>query len=416
MTTTTDALALISRQLMVKSNKPSLSDTFVDSNILTGGPVSDSTSTLLQIESALAPGNQFRGAQTASLLNYLTPFFTDGAPFRTLLDSLSKADSSCKDPAKHLRLGKDYRNDTFLSIQPAFDLLERGALPAGLAEDLPASARGSALYALASAIRYGACLELVTQTIDGTAELDDEGYTVQRCEVARLGKIRSWQFDASHLSGTLFVDDMKVDIYKFRYDETAGTLKTKLIEQWSYDWSIEVLRGGYTQAKRQSQREYLARLQSDPNADPFVDLIQPDKPGRPALPAEAKDFVNPDSIWGRGLTGRLFAAGKNIVIKSVTGKRYAMQTLSEAGATADDDTVYTAIDGGQYFRDHVVEGNVVFGPDHAMLQISEESCIDIMFALSPTGDFPTTIDEFPPSQRGWCMGRCTSPLIVNSRQ
>jgi hypothetical protein len=415
MNATTDALALISRQLMIKSNKPSLSDTFVDSNILTGDPASDSTSTLLQIESALASGNQFRAAQTASLLNYLTPFLSDDAPFRRLLDSLSKADSSCKDTSIHLRLGEDYRNDTFLSIQPALNLLERDALPDGITEELPASARGSALYALASAIRYGACLELVTQTIEGTAELDDEGYTVQHCEVARLGKIRFWQFDASDLSGSLFVDDMKVDLYKFRYDEAEGILKTKLVEQWSYDWLIEVSSGGYTQAKRESQRDYLARLRSDPNADPFVDVIPPDKPGRPALPAEAKDFTNPDSIWGRGLTGRLFATGKDIVIKSVTGKRYSMKTLSEAGATADFDSVYTAIDGDQYYRDHVVDGNVVFGPTHAMLRISEESCIDIMFALSSSGDFPTTIDEFPPSQRGWCMGRCKSPLIANSR-
>lgn len=314
-----------------------------------------------------------------------------------------------------IRLGEDYQNDTFLAIQPALSLLERGALPDGIVEILPASARGSALYALASAIRYGACLELVTQTIDGTAQVDNDGYTLQRCEVPRLGKIRQWQFDENDLSGSLFVDDMKVDSYVFRYDDAEGIVKTKLMEQWSYDWLIEVSSGGYTQSKRDSQRDYLMRLQSDPNADPFVDVIQSGTSVRPALPAEAKDFINPDSIWGRGLTGRLFASGSDIVIKSVTGKNYAMKTLSEAGATADVDTIYSAIDGVQYFRDHVIEGNVVFGPDHAMLQISDESCIDIMFALSPAGEFPKTIGDFPPSQRGWCMGRCQSPLIANSR-
>ena len=92
-----------------------------------------------------------------------------------------------------------------------------------------------------------------------------------------------------------------------------------------------------------------------------------------------------------------------------------MKTVAEAGATAVFDTVYTALDGQEYLRDHIVEGNVVFGPNHSMLKISEDSCIDIMFALTPSGQFPAAIEEFPDTQRGWCMGRCNSPLIANSR-
>lgn len=407
---------LISALCRSRGNKPSVSDTFIDSSFLKGCSEQEATNTLLQIEGALSISGPAATERAQSLGAFIGPLLEQLIETGALdkLMELGRKGSSDGHSQNAENQNSEQRG-TFVSLQPVVEALERVELPAEVFNLLPASASGAAAHALTSALRYGACLELVNQIIEGSAEIDPEGNSTAICEVPRLGKIRSWQFDPDTKSGSLFVDDMKVDRYTFRYDDAEGVVKSTLIEQWSYDWEIEIAENGYTLSKRDSQREYLNRLQSDPDADPFVDVEQPGNPNRPALPAEAKDFLNPDSIWGRGLTGRLFAQGKAIAIKSVTGKRYAMKTLSNAGATAVFDTVYTAIDGTEYLRDHVIEGNVVFSPTHALLKISEDSCIDIMFALSPNGNFPETIQDFPESQRGWCMGRCNSPLIANSR-
>lgn len=404
--------ALFARCKAQNANKPSLSESFLDSNILqnTSDEVqkSRSTATLLQIEAALLANNPKRLEETATLQRYLNDFLAQDTRFRKLVDKLVPEKPS-DDKERQLA------SNSFLRIQSALNILEYGNIPKNLIGDLPEEVKGMAGYSLSSALRYGACLELVNQTIAGTAVLDDEGNTKEICAVPRLGKIRSWAYDKNNQSGSLFVEDMKVDRYTFQYDNAEGIVKTNFIEQWSYDWEVKITSKGYKQAIRTSQREYLTRLQSDPNADPFVDVIQPDDPDRPALPAEAKDFLNPDSIWGRGLTGRLFAKGSDIVISSVTGTRYGMKPLADAGPAAALETVYTSIDGTDHIRDYIIEGNVVLEQDHPLRQVSDESCVDIMFALLPPDEFPQTIDDFPPTQRGWCMGRCKSPLIANSR-
>ena len=405
----------VSRSL---NNTPSISDTFIDSGFARQRVAKSfdakTTATLLPIESVLSTGATGIAEQTRSFSGFLAP----------LLENLQTSDRCSR--LIHLH-NEQYANNSkssffeednnteFLRFLPVVEALERSSLPKEMLDDLPACATGTACYVLGSALRYGACLEIINKIVAGTAATDGNGNSRAICEVPRLGKIRAWQFDPDTRSGSLFVDDMKVDRYTFRYDSKEGVLKATLVEQWSYDWTIEVGKKGYTLAKRLNQREFMARLQTDANADPFVDVNPSGNTTRPALPAGAKDFLNPDSIWGRGLTGRLFAQGTDIAIKSVTGKRYAMKPLEDAGATAILDTAYTAADGTRYFRDHVVEGNVVLDSSHAMLQTSEDSCIDIMFALPQDGTFPTSIEEFPESQSGWCMGRCSSPLIANSR-
>ena len=410
-----DISGLISALCRSRSNTPSTSDTFVDSNFVEDC-VTDrfgerTTATLLQIENAVGICSPDSANQTKSLAAFLAPLLNDLRE-SGLLERLITLHEKLNPGEKSILKNDD--NTIFLRLQPVIELLERADLPKDIFDILPAYASGAAGHAFTSALRYGACLELVNQIIAGTAATHPNGDSIAICEVPRLGKIRAWQFDPDARSGSLFVDDMKVDRYTFRYDDTEGIVKATLIEQWSYCWAIEIAKEGYTLAKRDTQRDFLARLQNDPNADPFVNVDPPGSSNRPALPAEAKDFLNPDSIWGRGLTGRLFAQGTDIAIKSVTGKRYAMKTVAQAGATAVFDTIYTALDGQEYLRDHIFEGNVVFGPNHSMLKISEDSCIDIMFALTPSGEFPTAIGEFPDTQRGWCMGRC-SPLIANSR-
>ena len=417
-TTPANSSTLFSELSRSRRNTPSISDTFIDSGFVRDRSTfkldGTTSATLMPIESVLNTGSAGITQQARSFAGFLAP----------LLDDLQKSglcerltdlhNEQCAGNNERTYFETDSKSE-FLRFQPVIDTLERSTLPRDMLNELPACATGTAGYVLASALRYGASLEIINKIIAGTAAVHDNGNSRAVCEVPRLGKIRAWQFDPETRSGSLFVDDMRVDRYTFRYDRTEGVLKATLIEQWSYDWSIEVAKNGYTRAKRLNQREFQARLQTDTNADPFVDVNSSNTTTRPALPAGAKDFLNPDSIWRRGLTGRLFAQGTDIAIRSVTGKRYTMKPVEDAGATAIIDTVHTAIDGKEYLRDSVVEGNVVLDADHAMLQVSEDSCIDIMFALTPEGKFPTTIEEFPDSQNGWCMGRCRSPLIANSR-
>ena len=409
---------LFSEQRRSRSNAPSISDTFIDSGFARNSSArsldAKTTATLLPIERVLSTGSAGISEQTRSFAGFLAPLLEELQKSNICERLIQFQKEQCAGNGERTFFEID-NNSEFLRFQPVVEALERSNLPQDMLEELPACATGTACYVLASALRYGACLEIVDKIIAGTAATHENGSSRAVCEVPRLGKIRAWQFDPETRSGSLFVDDMKVDRYTFRYDRTEGVLKATLIEQWSYDWTIEVGKKGYTLAKRLNQREFMARLQTDANADPFVDVNPSGSTTRPALPAGAKDFLNPDSIWGRGLTGRLFAQGTDIAIKSVTGKRYAMKTLEDAGATENLNTAYTAIDGKEYLRGDVLEGNVVLDSNHAMLQISKDSCIDIMFALPSDGTFPTTIKEFPESQSGWCMGRCSSPLIANSR-
>ncbi|MFK7893856.1 MAG: hypothetical protein AB8B63_23775 [Granulosicoccus sp.] len=416
-----DIRSVLSRSLRCASNSSSLSDTFVDTAFTPPSQQSSNsderlTATLSQLESAFGtPGSASPRQQARFLFQYLGDFLKTDSPFRRLLDILSEsAQQSCSENRKTSDNLEDFSDD-FLRLLPALDMLEREPLDAEFIDALPPEAKGFAMYSLTSALRYGACLELVYNVIQGTAALDDDGNSIERCEVARLGKIQQWEFDPVTRAGSLFVEDMKVDRYSFRYDDALGIVKATLVEQWSYDWKVEVSEGGYTLAKRLSQRDFLPLLEVDPNADPFVDNSGAGSVSRPALPAEAKDFLNPDSIWGRGLTGRLFASGESINVASVTGTLYAMTPTGSAGAVADTGTAYAAIDGREYYRNHVIEGNVVFGPNTALRQTTEDSCIDIMFALSESGEFPVSIEEFPATQRGWCLGRCKHPLIANSR-
>ena len=409
---------LFSELCRSRSNAPSISDTFIDSGFAGNSSArsfdTETTATLLPIESVLSTGSAGIAEQTKSFAGFLAPLLQD-LQKTNMCERLTRLHNEQYGGNGEKTFFEIDNNSEFLRFQPVVEALERSNLPQDMLDELPACATGTACYVLASALRYGACLEIINKIIAGTAATDEKGNSRAICEVPRLGKIRAWQFDPDTRSGRLFVDDMKVDRYTFRYDRTEGVLKATLLEQWSYDWTIEVAKKGYTLAKRLNQRDFLARLQTDANADPFVDVNPSGSTTRPALPAGAKDFLNPDSIWGRGLTGRLFAQGTDIAIKSVTGKRYAMKTLEDAGATAIFNTAYTAIDGKEYLRGDVVEGNVVLDPNNAMLQISKDSCIDIMFALPSDGTFPTTIEEFPESQSGWCMGRCSSPLVANSR-
>lgn len=135
-----------------------------------------------------------------------------------------------------------------------------------------------------------------------------------------------------------------------------------------YHWHIDVVkedevRDGFEVRRRQGDK-------NNPDA-PF--------PGTVEFPPSALDPDNESSIWGRNLDHKLWAKGPEIVVRDV----YYQPVRGQLRRLEDT---------------------------HEFYKTCEESCIDMM-----TEGFPPRYRiDFPP-QSGYCLGRCASPFIVNSK-
>ncbi len=189
------------------------------------------------------------------------------------------------------------------------------------------------------------------------------------CEDPLYGKInsRSWKYDQSSGSGAFDLNGMIIN----RYTPVikGGSLFFKSLPGSVYDWKIEIEESYVEAILSVGRRRY-------DGTDPFVPVV----PGTdlPPLPKQMFDTDprNPDTVWSRGLTHRLYANGKGIQIIRVRER-------------------------GVGFLD----------PGHPWLQESDNSCVDILFK----DYFPTDSSDFPTEQEGWCLGRCKKPMIANSR-
>jgi len=176
------------------------------------------------------------------------------------------------------------------------------------------------------------------------------------------GKIRKWVF---HLDND-DPQDMKghghlaVEMKTEYFDHVNGS--DVVTRREILNWDIEVKRNGYKVVKREGPRDIS-------NREPFPNTIP--------LPAEKVDPSNADSIWARDLDYKLFARGNSIFVRNI----------------------YRQVD------DNSIE---LLPRTHSYYNITECSCIDIMF-----DGFPPEL-ELPP-QAGYCLGRCNSPYIMNSR-
>jgi len=233
------------------------------------------------------------------------------------------------------------------------------------------------------------------------------------CEIPRTGDITGWRFNKtpgpSISTGRLVVSDMK------------------LVEQFSYDWTISIGQPGYDVSLRRPKFLYREAIINEPNIDPFY----PANPKRtppyvkhPSLPKHAKDtsVSNADSIWSRGLDLRVFAQGENIVVNSVIETQFdvvsaSSPNLSQLDLVQNDSggaKEYFDIFDNKYFR---IQSKKITKLDknHAYLASSKASCIDVMFATNNSFKVPRTRADFPSTQEGWCLGRCSHPVIANSK-
>lgn len=167
------------------------------------------------------------------------------------------------------------------------------------------------------------------------------------------GKIRDYVYDDSNKSGHLAVDT-RVEIFATRESFVMHKPDVTL----RYHWDIEIEPGAFEVQKHSGE-----------DLDPF--------PGteKHPVPVEFTDATLKD-IKKRGLIYKLFAKGEKIVVRHI----------------------YQVFDDGSIER---------LPNKDPLYESTEESCIDIMFDR-----FPPAIDL--PPQRGYCLGRCDQPQVVNT--
>ena len=171
-------------------------------------------------------------------------------------------------------------------------------------------------------------------------------------QVFLSGGIKDYIFDKDTKSGHLAVDT-RIKIYETSESFIKGV--PDRVER--YHWDIEV------------EGIYEVQEHSGNDLDPF--------PGTAQYP-DGVEFTKYTlrEIKRRGLKYKLFAKGEKIKVRNVY----------------------------EIFED----GSVTLLPkEHIFYTSTEESCIDIMFDR-----FPPAVDL--PPQRGYCLGRCDHPQVVNT--
>jgi hypothetical protein len=151
-----------------------------------------------------------------------------------------------------------------------------------------------------------------------------------------------------------------------------------------YHWDIEICE--YEVHRRYDLIEEYKDLHHlhFPN-DPFPTVLD-----ELPFPAPALDSNDPRSIWCRGLNHKLYAKGRNVKVE-----RVYRQVCHHSPDT-------NAIDEDFHLLDRSDPNNAMYYAE------SEDACVDIMFKGYPT------LAGVPDDVRGYCLGRCKKPEIVNT--
>ncbi|MFK7859703.1 MAG: hypothetical protein AB8B64_12820 [Granulosicoccus sp.] len=340
--------------------------------------------------------------QIGNVLTYLDPILSDKDTFA----ALKAINPELFDGFDKFEIRPD---KGVIELSPVLDALETNQLSEVARGLLTDNIKGIALYSFISSLRYAIWLDVGKSIVESSGNFKPGVL----CERPGLGKISQWSFNPKSGVGFIRIDDMKVDRYRLGFD--GNKLTYRLEEQSSYTWNISIVEPGYDEAERMSLDSYKSATSNGEVVDPFITTTQrtPGNLQHPSLPEKAKDPANTeDSIWARGLNRRLTAYGSAIKIESITEKRFAMVAYDKA-LLGDDASLPLYIDAldDYYVRGQVLTDTYTLTGNHPYLQTSKESCIDIMFA----DIFPRHIAEFPGDQTGWCLGRCSHPVIENSK-
>ena len=388
-----------------------ISTTFIDINAASNDYKPKDQPTMDGIETAFGLDQQDPKQILERLSNYVAPILENqetSEALRQIAETFSyKYEDIFKNPNTD-------RVD-FLALSPLLDAIERTE-DSNLYEELRGTwtdnLRGFALSSLISALRFGACVELGMKLINEEIAESDI-----LCERPDYGKINDWHYYEKDGSGSFHLDDMKVDLYELSLN-SDNKIEYKLVKQWSYNWQISIESSGYFQAKRMDLADYELAKDSDPDVDPFewISSAPISSVNLPSLPASAKN-VPDGAIWPgplpdfRDLNHRLFANGLSIKVDKVEGTLYKMRPAVADEVNRHEDPISKK----DFVRDGIEKELMTLAPEHPYLQPSTDSCIDIMLNLK--GSFPVTINDHPfnTDQKGWCLGRCTKPVIQNSR-
>ncbi len=182
------------------------------------------------------------------------------------------------------------------------------------------------------------------------------------------GLIGDFLYDENTMTGHLTVD-MKTKIYK------NGKLNSTRLLQWHIDvvkdaMAIAVSGTAWTVGSGDGYEVHLRQGDINNPDDPFPDTV--------IIPDYLKDPNNLGSVWSRGLDHKLFAKGREVVVRDIFQK----------------------IDDGPIMR---------LPNGHVFYELSEESCIDLLTRGRP----PAYRIDFP-EQSGYCLGRCATPDVINS--
>lgn len=392
-----------------------ISTVYVDAKSGNNDYRSDNQPTMDEIEKALNLDQQNLERVLTQLSNYVAPILNESKT-REALASITTAFSLDRE--------RIFMNDTgridFHSLTPLLDAIERhdnSETYVQLKDVWPENLRGFALSSMVAALRFGACVEHGLKLIENPND-ETEFY----CERPDYGKISDWHYNETTADGSFHVDDMKIDVYRLNLN-SDNTIKYELVRQWSYYWQVAIESSnelpGYYQAQRMKLSDYQSAVALDPDVDPFVwaGTSPSNRAGSinlPSLPAAAKDPNNPEGggIWKRDLTHRLFAHGHAIKVLKIERRLYNMRPAISGDVNLYEDPVSKS----EFVRDGEIVGLETLDAEHPYMQPSTESCVDIMLNIKD-GKFPVTIHDHPFSadQTGWCLGRCTKPVIQNSR-
>ncbi len=188
---------------------------------------------------------------------------------------------------------------------------------------------------------------------------------------SEIGQIGREQFEPGKIEEFMINADGSGHIYVRDVIQNQFNNADQLVAQTFRNWRVKIGPGGFDSIER-----------GDDLSNPFSG-----DPRMSHLPAFLTDPADLRSIWARQLLYNLFAQGEVIEVVSVDERKESMVggrlTTTQRVWLPNVDEVYKS---------------------------TKDSCIDLLVDRHQ----PSHISGFP-QQRGYCLGRCEHPKLINSR-